>query len=562
MLTQCPQCETLFRLGAGDLRRAKGQVRCGECSHVFNALDYLQEEEAAVQSVQPPWLTDSAKNAPGELAPELDESSEPEAEADDSWSTPGADTASDVELTDGWDDEEDDDESGHGILVLEGDNEAKLADEPDEANDTLGAPVSNDARDPDPADWLRESEHFDPAIWERIPGVGALTDAPLSAADWQPESAPTEKGVSNRPPDSEPPDAPEVFAADDAASLDALEFDVPADKWSNFFGPVSRAGATAVWRPPDLEAEPVPLQDDDDPLITLDSTTDHSTDADEPHFDLAADAYEAEDFSDEPRLDSGNGERLIAAADEARVAVEDEDDNESESAEDTEPFPDDEPDYKSDDDESFAYVPDNEDPEAGDSPELLATPPWRPGVIAGSHEPPGQRRTGLLTLGALLATLALVGQLVHYNRDRLAAHPGYGEQVREVYELLPTDIYPLWSLTEYEVRSAEAVVGESGADILDIRAQVAVTGATPAGLPLLRVVLRDRWSNPVAARDFRPAEYAGDGTLPDDGLLQPGQPITAHLRIIDPGAGAQGFELELCLPRRHTGLECNNQIFR
>jgi hypothetical protein len=75
-------------------------------------------------------------------------------------------------------------------------------------------------------------------------------------------------------------------------------------------------------------------------------------------------------------------------------------------------------------------------------------------------------------------------------------------------------------------------------------------------------VLRDRWSNPVAARHFSPEEYMVDGKLPSDGLMMPHQTISAHLSIVDPGADAQGFELELCLPRRHTGLDCTGPPFQ
>ena len=44
MYTQCPQCETVFRLSADALSAAGGQVRCGRCSEVFDALQRLAEE--------------------------------------------------------------------------------------------------------------------------------------------------------------------------------------------------------------------------------------------------------------------------------------------------------------------------------------------------------------------------------------------------------------------------------------------------------------------------------------------------------------------------------------
>jgi predicted Zn finger-like uncharacterized protein len=45
--TQCSKCETVFRLSADALRAAGGQVRCGRCGEVFNALARLAEEATA-----------------------------------------------------------------------------------------------------------------------------------------------------------------------------------------------------------------------------------------------------------------------------------------------------------------------------------------------------------------------------------------------------------------------------------------------------------------------------------------------------------------------------------
>jgi predicted Zn finger-like uncharacterized protein len=44
VFTQCPQCETVFRLSADALGAAGGQVRCGRCGEVFDALKRLAEE--------------------------------------------------------------------------------------------------------------------------------------------------------------------------------------------------------------------------------------------------------------------------------------------------------------------------------------------------------------------------------------------------------------------------------------------------------------------------------------------------------------------------------------
>jgi predicted Zn finger-like uncharacterized protein len=44
MITHCPSCHTHFRVHAEQLAARAGQVRCGKCSRVFNALEHLIEE--------------------------------------------------------------------------------------------------------------------------------------------------------------------------------------------------------------------------------------------------------------------------------------------------------------------------------------------------------------------------------------------------------------------------------------------------------------------------------------------------------------------------------------
>lgn len=43
-VTACPECQTRFRVTETQLQMRSGKVRCGRCSHIFNALEYLVEE--------------------------------------------------------------------------------------------------------------------------------------------------------------------------------------------------------------------------------------------------------------------------------------------------------------------------------------------------------------------------------------------------------------------------------------------------------------------------------------------------------------------------------------
>ena len=51
MYTQCPDCDTAFRVTAEVLKQAAGKVRCGGCGNAFNALEYLSEEKPEQKSL-------------------------------------------------------------------------------------------------------------------------------------------------------------------------------------------------------------------------------------------------------------------------------------------------------------------------------------------------------------------------------------------------------------------------------------------------------------------------------------------------------------------------------
>ncbi|NWE73540.1 zinc-ribbon domain-containing protein, partial [Pseudomonas gingeri] len=46
-VTQCPHCQTSFRVSHAQLSVARGVVRCGSCLQVFNAARQLLEQRAA-----------------------------------------------------------------------------------------------------------------------------------------------------------------------------------------------------------------------------------------------------------------------------------------------------------------------------------------------------------------------------------------------------------------------------------------------------------------------------------------------------------------------------------
>ncbi|MBF6027954.1 DUF3426 domain-containing protein [Pseudomonas sp. P115] len=63
-VTQCPHCQTRFRVNHGQLNVARGVVRCGSCLQVFNAVRQLMEQRAADNAAPEPELPAATEPEP------------------------------------------------------------------------------------------------------------------------------------------------------------------------------------------------------------------------------------------------------------------------------------------------------------------------------------------------------------------------------------------------------------------------------------------------------------------------------------------------------------------
>lgn len=68
MLTTCPECRTVFRVGQEQLDDKRGLVRCGHCRAVFNAYDTLLPELASLPQADAASEAPEAAAAPPDLA--------------------------------------------------------------------------------------------------------------------------------------------------------------------------------------------------------------------------------------------------------------------------------------------------------------------------------------------------------------------------------------------------------------------------------------------------------------------------------------------------------------
>jgi hypothetical protein len=156
---------------------------------------------------------------------------------------------------------------------------------------------------------------------------------------------------------------------------------------------------------------------------------------------------------------------------------------------------------------------------------------------------------------AIVAGVLLIVQVVHQNREWLAAHAPLGGSLRALYSKMGTPVAPPANLSAYQLRQWGVTGDPAGDGTLRVRASILNTAAQLEPYPLLRVTLANRFGGSIGTRDFEPSEYLGKPTAK---LLAPGERADATLDILDPGKSAEGFEIDVCLRGADRRVSCAN----
>jgi predicted Zn finger-like uncharacterized protein len=156
---------------------------------------------------------------------------------------------------------------------------------------------------------------------------------------------------------------------------------------------------------------------------------------------------------------------------------------------------------------------------------------------------------------AIAAGVVLIAQVVHQNREWLAAHAPLGGSLRALYSKMGTPVAPPANLSAYQLRQWGVTGDPDGDGTLRVRASILNTAAQLEPYPLLRVTLANRFGGSIGTRDFEPSEYLGKPTAK---LLAPGERTDATLDILDPGKNAEGFEIDVCLRGADRRVSCAN----
>jgi predicted Zn finger-like uncharacterized protein len=193
-------------------------------------------------------------------------------------------------------------------------------------------------------------------------------------------------------------------------------------------------------------------------------------------------------------------------------------------------------------------------PAAGSDEEPDSTPADAARPVTATH---ARAARVALPASVVLLALGLGVQAAHYWRDSLAGQPAIGAPLERLYQRLGRPLEPRSSLAAFDVKQWGAA-SDARPGALRVRASLVNRAAFAQPYPLLRVTFEDRFGGRVALRDFKPAEYLPGRTEPPQ-LLAAGARADADLSIVDPGAQAVGFELDVCLVR-HGVLTCGNDL--
>jgi predicted Zn finger-like uncharacterized protein len=159
--------------------------------------------------------------------------------------------------------------------------------------------------------------------------------------------------------------------------------------------------------------------------------------------------------------------------------------------------------------------------------------------------------------GVAALALLFVLQVLHSERNDLVRNPTWGAAVARTYAFLGLSVLAPTDLSAYELRQLGAASDPTEANRLMLRASIVNRASYAQPFPFLRLSLQDRFGGTLGTLDVAPADYlpGAGGT----GLLEPGQRADALIRIVDPGAEAVGFELDVCLPAQ-GGVRCANAL--
>jgi predicted Zn finger-like uncharacterized protein len=192
---------------------------------------------------------------------------------------------------------------------------------------------------------------------------------------------------------------------------------------------------------------------------------------------------------------------------------------------------------------------------AVDGPGRIESPSAFEAEEFDDETPTGRRSSWIWGAGALLLAMVLLAQLTHLYRQELGRDPNVGPVLRDIYERLGMPLSPNWDLGAYELRQWGATDTQPTGGVMTVRASIKNRAAFAQPLPLLRLELEDRFGGVVGRRDFEPKEYLRDPAQASR-LLAAGAATEAELELADTAQEAVGYRLDLCIGDVGATIRC------
>jgi len=508
MFTVCPKCALTLVVTTEDLRVARGYVRCGTCSSVFNALAQLRDDRQAASAARAAETAAAPASAPARKGAEP--SPPPKRAASSPPAASPAARSADVPrhaapLAPPPAEEEGPDpplelEPAADEVVRFGDSGPRLA--PKSRSGKAGSqpekqPAAQALEDSQvdveiDTDYLAAMISHDEADPETVTPVtlGARSAWPPSPAEQEaPPSAPSAREGASPKRQTRPPPAPAPISVKTTAA------------------PAPTAPAAAAAEPPPVPAEPRA----------------EAAEASAPAARTAATA--AAGATPEAAAAAVAAPAAAVAVPAAAVAA------------------------------PAAAVAAPAAAAAAPAAEIApaSVPRRRAADFVARHRGPPLR----LYVGAAVLLLTLLAQYVNHNREELACRASLHRPLMALYAAIGVKLVPRWDPRVYDVRQLGAAADPSGGGLITVRASVRNGAEQPRPLPLLRVTLQDRFGNRLASGDVAPRFYL-PRAVAASASLGAGQRVDAEMVFADPGANAVGFEIDACLPVSGGGVACAN----
>lgn len=551
MYTQCPDCDSAFKVSAEVLKQADGQVVCGGCGNAFNALSNLSENKP-----DQPAASEASAALP-ERTPETGER-----ESGPAGRIPLDQSAAFLKTLDELD--------GSDVRIMDTGSEWRVLDEVANAADELrfddNTPLPDDfgandessiSAEPEPSDEpFDEDDDSKPPDAVLQPGValGELDEwkdilsefldlAKEVAADDDPVSDDISTAKSEVEPKKELQEELDAAASDDDRGLDGkieqLDLIDEQIKHENEPGVQSHAIKGEVYDetvsehyvPPITEEEHTVNMLIDQDLMALviedqDGFRSPMLIAEENSKNKAIEKNGLdEDESVETRKTASSFETIIMEGESIRSAMESGELDESVAVE-LEPI-----DFSRED-----------EPESVNGAEVSGGP--RYGLIAAT----------------ILLTLSLAAQAVHQFRGALATIPVFSNSIGQIYRAIGLPIQPAWDITGWRFEATKgSTEGEDGD--LTVYSRLGNNSAGPLPYPIIGISLTDRFEESIGSRVLDPADYLPSDLDPRK-LVARGDTFNAVITIKSASEDATGFKLNVCYRSNDDRLRCAIDTFK